>query len=140
MLRECRAFTRLLVDGDPTPYMESRYLDAQVSLGNPERASATDRLLVEFAAGGPVAARIADAYSRLFYPAGLLRRKLILMFAILENTREYQERFLAGGDGQRFKAWLRIGAAVASSCLLMAAGVLLLGPRDLLCRNAAALR
>jgi hypothetical protein len=95
-------------------------------------------LLLGFAAIGPVAARIADAYARLFHARGLLRRKLILMFAILENTPEYQQSFLDGGDGKRMKAWLRIGGAISVSWLMMGAGVLLLGPRDLVRRYMSA--
>ena len=138
--RECRAFTRYLVDAEPDAYIEARYVAAQPAVyAQPEPIEPLDLHLVEFAARGAWHTRIADAYSRLRRPRGLLRRKLILVFAILENSREFHARFTKGGDTHgKWSALVRVAMAVATFSLAAAAGCVLIGPRELFSRRQRA--
>lgn len=84
--RECRAFTRLLTGQPPTAYVIRKYLDAHH--GRPELDAATgfERVLVTHASRGPIMARLADAYARRVFPRGCLRKKLVLLLAIVETS------------------------------------------------------
>jgi hypothetical protein len=50
------------------------------------RVTRLDRVLVTFAVRGPFRAGLADAYGRFLAPAGQLRRRLVLLMAVLEST------------------------------------------------------
>ncbi len=131
--RECRTFTRYLTGRDPDAYIRLRYeIGHRALVRNAPTAHPFDAAIVQFAAGGPLRTRIADAYGRVFRPGGALRRKLILMMAILENTRAFHRDFTDGSDGSRLAAVLRIAGAVTAFVLALCAGVLVLGPRQLL--------
>jgi len=131
--RECRTFTRYLTGRDPNDYVTLKYTNGQRAVvRNAPAVSLFDAALVRFATLGPWRTRIADAYARVFCPRGVLRWKLILMIAILENTKGFHQNFTAGGDGSRPAAALRIAGAVTAFILALGAGVLVLGPRQLL--------
>jgi hypothetical protein len=82
---ECSALTRHLVGVEPGGYVVSQYLRAHEAGSVGEARSSLDRLLVDVARRGPTMARIADTYAVLFQKHGLLRRKLVLLLAILES-------------------------------------------------------
>ena len=82
---ECDVFVRYLTGVAADPVVRSSYRDAheQGVLGEP--ADRFDALLVRWAAAGPVRARWVDGYARFFASGGLLRRKLVLLLALLES-------------------------------------------------------
>lgn len=131
---ECRTFSRYLADLEPPEYVKTCYARAWTSAAEPGSASrhAIDLALLKVARLGGVATRIADAYARIFRPRSPLRRRLILLLAILENTPPSAGRLTTPREGNA----LPIGAAMAGmllaslACLLV--GVILLGPVHLL--------
>ena len=130
--REGRVLTRYLIGRDPDGYILRKYADghgAMPGTGNP--ADGLDRVLLATAVRGPVLARIADAYARIFRPRGTLRRKLILLVAVLENAPATHRSFTAGADGRRAAALLRIAGALGAFALALGAGLILFGPRHL---------
>ena len=89
--QECRTFTRYLVRRDPTPYVIGKYAAAHTA--SPAMAqtegkgsSRFDVRLTAIARRHPVLAVMADAYARIFVPRGLLRKKLVLLLAIIETS------------------------------------------------------
>ena len=84
--RECRVFTRFIARRTATPYVVSKYVDAHRISPAFAAMDRFDRWLVAFARWSPAVARLADAYGRLFIPGGLLRRKLVLLLAVLESS------------------------------------------------------
>jgi nucleoside-diphosphate-sugar epimerase len=135
--RECRTFTRYLIGEAPDAYVLRKYIEGHAAVScEPQNATPIDLKLIQFAAGGPIRARIADAYARIFRPYGLLRRKLIYTFAILENSAAYHRRFTSGGSGARWLALPRIGIAITAFMLSLAAGIVLFAPRQFLARTA----
>ncbi len=83
--RECRAFCRYLTGRLPDGYVLEKYAEAHRVARDYSGGSRFDHLLVNIAAGGPVRANFADSYAGLFARRSLLRRKLILLLAILES-------------------------------------------------------
>lgn len=129
-------FTRYLAGADPSEYVRSRYRDGHRSI--PYRLTgdedALDVALVVVARRGPLRTRIADAYARVFRPRGVLRQKLTLLLAVLENSPGIHRRFTAGGRGL-VPAALAIGANLLLFLVSFLAGLVLFGPIHRLLRG-----
>ena len=82
--RECRVFTEHLLGLRPTPYVVEKYLDALAVHPGLSAGTDFDRVLNRVARLHSTVTRIADAYARVFAPRCLLRKKLVLLLAILE--------------------------------------------------------
>ena len=87
-----------------------------------------DRALVDFARSGSSRARLADAHARLFRPACLLRRKLVLTLALLECDGAHQRRVDEVSPGTRTGFLLQCVAWTATCALMALAGLLILLP------------
>jgi NADH dehydrogenase len=123
---ECHVFTRHLIGGDPTPYIVEHYVRAHQASGRLMPGDRFDRLLVRIAARHRLLARCADSYARVFVPASLLRRKLVLLLAILETAPETHRVIDAPpGGGAMLIAGRLIGQGVLWLAGLLAAAVLL---------------
>jgi hypothetical protein len=134
---ECRALSRYLTGRDPDAYVLARYEAGHRTI--PYRRAGRnpiDGALVLFASKGPIRARIADAYARVFRPHGALRQKITLLLAILENAPATHRRFTSGGSGLAAAIWGIAGALIGFGFSLLA-GMLLLGPAHLLLSRAA---
>src|SRR5262249_42906532 len=104
--RECLAFSAYLIGRRPNEYVLAKYREAHDASGivglNGRRF--LDRLLVGVAASHTIGAKLVDAYTAIFYKKSAVRRKWILLLAILEScapTYEYFDGPDAGG-----RAWL----------------------------------
>lgn len=86
LARECEVFTDYLSGLNSNPYVVQKYLDAHERVIRYHPVSRFDRVLLRFATAGPYFTRLADSYARAFAPASTLRKKLILLLAILEST------------------------------------------------------
>jgi hypothetical protein len=122
--RECTTYATYLSGTAPTPYLVEKYLDFHQKLGE-ARGDAFDSFLVEVAARGTLWTRLADSYARIFRPDSVLRKKLILVLALLEcapPSFEALDRVPGGGlpgtvlglagASARFLASLILGAAL----------------------------
>ena len=84
---ECETFCRYLVGESPGAQVKARYRRAH-ELGvvaPPAGISPRDVRLVRAARRGGGWARAADVHARFFAPGGWLRRKLVLLLALLET-------------------------------------------------------
>ncbi len=91
---ECRAMTCFLIGQGPSEYALSKYRDGhRRGIGGPaDDAPSFDDELVAFARRGPWAVRVADSWATFFSRGGTLRRKLVLLLAILESDGETSAR------------------------------------------------
>lgn len=132
---ECEVFCRYLIGEAPTAYVVEKY-EAGVKSEVFRQAKPTtfDLKLLQFAAKRPLLTGLADAYSRFFRPNSILRRKLVLLLAILESTTfaaqvdESDDRGLIG-----FLAGSTI--ATAGFAARLAAGVALFLPLQILTKD-----
>jgi hypothetical protein len=84
---ECRVFTRYLIGHLPDAYISRKYAQA-FEPGYPlagAAASGFDALLLKLAVLHPLLTRTADIYSRFFRPASAVRKRLVLLLALLES-------------------------------------------------------
>jgi len=83
---ECRSFTRYLIGREPPEYVIGKYLDAHEKSGIFEvRSDAMNRLLITFSAYHPSLAAVVDAYTTLFFRQAEVRKKWVVLIAILES-------------------------------------------------------
>lgn len=129
--RECAVFVRYLVDGEADDYLKATYVRMA---GTQRVVDRVDRKLLDFAAAGPLHARIADAYARIFRPHGQLRRRLVLICAILESSRPFHRRFTAGTTTGAIGAAVGLALSCAGFGLCLLAGIARFGPNALLGR------
>lgn len=129
---ECAALCRYL-GAEPTPYVERTYARACALRGTRPGAGELDRRLLAFARRGPWHARVADAFARAFAPDADLRRRLVLLLAVLESTPA-AEQGLDRVEGATSPAAFAAGMVprVAGSLLCLVAGTALFGPVRLL--------
>ncbi len=124
--REARVFARALIGEPPSAYAVAQYVRAHAHL--PLRPSgAFERRLVAFAASGPWAARSADAGARVFAKGGMLRRKLVVLAAILECSPPHDAAF-EPVTGSAFGILARLAVAGVGFGLALLAGALVLAP------------
>lgn len=85
--RECTLFCHYLARQQPTDYVTAKYIDGHRFNGvsDLQYLDKIDRFLLRVARAGPFTLRIADAYARIFYHRAVLRKKLVLLLAILES-------------------------------------------------------
>jgi hypothetical protein len=133
--REARVFTAALIGAEPTPYVIRQYARGHVSLPLAP-AQGFNKVLLWVARGAPVLARCADAYARLFARRAILRRKLVLLLAILESSAPSDAAF-ASLRVSRAGVLLRLGATGIAAGVYTVLGLLILGPLHLLSRVAA---
>jgi len=85
---ECSVFTRYLTKVGPTAYVMAHYINATMARGLAlDRDLAPfDRTMLRFARRNQMFTRWADAYSAILHRSGAMRRKLVVLAAILEHV------------------------------------------------------
>ena len=129
--RECQVFFHYLCDLTMDPYIVAKYCEAHRKVPDYTPSPGFDQLLVHFAAMRSSFTRMADSYSRFFAPRSTLRKKLILLVAILESSAsgpvfldvvDTENKLLLTGrlllQGMRFVATLVLGTALLFPCYL----------------------
>jgi len=131
--RECTVFTGYLAGRAPDEYIRLHYRrgHARIPYLQMGGATAVDRAILRVARLGPLPARMADIYSRFFRPTGVLRQKLVLLYAVLENSPETHAWFnsAAVGGPMALLGGLAFGGLASAGLLL--AGILCIGPLHL---------
>ena len=121
-------FTHYLADDEPTSYVIDCYrrLLSSADLPDQTRGLLIERTLLAFAREGVLPLRIADAYARFFRPRSLLRRRLVLLLAILENSAPTERPLNAGADGSLMTIGAQLVLTLIASGLSLVAGVIVL--------------
>jgi hypothetical protein len=124
---ECRLFARYLTGDEPLPYVIAKYQDAHEKRSALTATSKFDRFLVSFATRSPALLKVADSYARLLAPASTLRKKLVLLLAILESSSPSYRSFEKVDGGGTVLLGLRIlqRMVVFGVCFVFGAIVLL---------------
>lgn len=91
--RECEVFVRYLSGAAPSDYVRERYAAAHAAgvVDPPGGATKFDAFVVVLARAGVFVTRALDAHSRVFANGSLLRRKLVLVLALLEVRSPHAE-------------------------------------------------
>lgn len=127
--RECDVFVRYLSASAPSEYVRERYLAAHAAgvVEPPGGASRFERWVVRRASSATWLARALDAHQRVFANGSLLRRKLVLLLALLEVRAPHADALDTPTGSSRAAmlfalAWLgvRFALTVALTTLVLA--------------------
>jgi NADH dehydrogenase len=132
---ECRSLSAYLTGAPPSRYIEEQYTRAAHAhgLAFDEDFSCFDRATVRLARSSRVFARCADAYCALFHRAGALRRKLVVLAAILEHVAPTSEAFDRVEPRSVASTVLSLAAYGLMSTVSLLLGALVLAPASVLC-------
>ena len=127
LARECLTYSRYLAGSAPDEYVRAKYRDAIGKL--PDLAPPTasfERLLLSLSRR-PWLVRAVDAYARFFCPGAMVRRRLVLLFAMLESNGKSAQPFERADSGGLPMFVLRAGlSGLWVLCLLLASALVLL--------------
>lgn len=134
--RECAVYCRYLVGQEPNEYVKQKYRAAhQSGLLRSERAHPADAFLVKIASIAPWGTKIIDSYTRLFRPLSMVRKKLVLVLAILESCAP-SDAYLNSEDSDSIPLLcLRLVQRCTSFVLVVLVGILVILPADLTLRG-----
>ena len=132
LYRECNAFSHYLVGCPQNAYVLGKYIEAHRVAPDYTSGSRFDRLLVNIAASGTLGASLADSYACLFARRSMLRRKLILLLAILESCAPARGFLDAIEPVSRFLLSLRLLGRGLLFLIRVAAATVFLLPLQLL--------
>jgi hypothetical protein len=125
---ECLVFTEYLLGCAPHPYVVRKYADAHQVSPVFSNGSGFDFFLVRAARTHGTITKFADAYARLFRPATLLRKKLVLLLAILETCSPSYRLIDSVDCGSRPVLLVRLCGKGIAALLSLIGGVLLFLP------------
>jgi hypothetical protein len=132
--RECRVFTEHLIGQAPDPYILRKYGEAHTSESVYTGGSRFDAFLVNVASTHRMLAKLADSYARIFFPTALLRKKLILLLAILETSASSFRAMEAVDGGSNAALVARLCGRLFLFVLGLVFGVLLFAPVQIVFR------
>jgi hypothetical protein len=128
---ECRVFAEYLLGCVPPSYAVQKYADAHVVSPIFSKGSRFDFFLVRIARTHRTVTTIADAYARIFVPTGLLRKKLVLLLAILETCPPSCHLIDAMDRGGKVALLFRLLGKGVRSAVSLTAGMLLFLPAQM---------
>ena len=105
---ECAALCLYLVGHAPSVYIVTKYCEAHDKSSAEENMPCDrfDRFVLAFARMNTICTKLADIYTRWFYKRSVLRRKLLLLLAILECSPSTYSYFEAGETYSRAHFWI----------------------------------
>lgn len=128
LVRECDVFCRYLVGRGASAFIAQKYAEAHARDARYRCASAFDRVLVRLAGASPLVAQWADSYAGIAARASLLRKKLVLLVAILESSAP-EHGFNDGiADTPAAVVILRLAGRGLLFAVRLAFGMVLIGP------------
>jgi hypothetical protein len=136
--RECSVFCRYLIGQAPNDYVKKKYREAHRSRSfarhNPSIPS--DDFLVKIARISPWSTRFIDVYSSFFQRTSLVRKKLVLLLAILESA-EPSHHYLESVDSTIALIVVKSVLRSLTFVVLLLIGAVLIFPFQLVFRGGA---
>jgi NADH dehydrogenase len=126
--QECRVFTRHLLQREPDDYVIARYTSALATVITLSPHGRFDRWLLSVAGAGGWWTSMADSYAGLFCRRAALRKRLVILLAILETRPPFHHAI-----DRAEPSLLRVAAYTTRWILSLTAGTLILVPARLAC-------
>jgi hypothetical protein len=133
IIRECDVFHRYLMGAAAPEDVLTAYRRAHEVGGVEARgvAEPLDRALLGVARNGPAWTRIVDAYAAVFAKSSLLRRKVVLLLAILESRGSSSEALDTAMPGSRLVWTAQVALCAALTLCRIAVAALVVQPLGL---------
>jgi hypothetical protein len=132
---ECRVFTRYLLGSVPHDYVLGKYVEAHKVTTAFVSKTRFDSFLMRTAVRHPLLVKLADSYSRIAAPRSVLRKKLVLLLAILETSSLSSRMIDTEVVSGKATLVLRLVGRGAASVASLALGSLVFLPAQLFLRE-----
>jgi hypothetical protein len=133
--RECRTYAQYLIGREPDAYIAGKYVECHQLGRIPAPADRFERFLIATSVRGPFLTRVADAYASRFLKYGALRKKLVLMLALLECSSGSFEALDEVDPGGFAGTAVRAAWRVFVFAIALALGLVLFVPARLVARG-----
>jgi NADH dehydrogenase len=133
LARECDIFCRYLIEAHPNEYVLQKYQNGHKANRIEEELAHRpfDRLLLCIAISFPLLTKLVDSYTRVCAKQSILRKKLILLLAILETSSPYHA-YLDGVDSfSRIELYTRFLTKMFLFPVSVLISIILFGPLHL---------
>jgi len=128
LVAECQTLVRYLCGQAADPEVVRAYAAAHEARRTLHPASAAEQALLRLAVRAPVLLRSADAYARHWQPRGALRKKLVLVLAILESSRRFHRTIEIPPSSSWIGAVASLAASAAAGAVAVACAVVVVAP------------
>ncbi len=130
---ECHVLTRYLAGAEATPYVVEKYQAGHAALHDTCGAAPTwfEHLLLAVARRGPLGAGLVDSYTRWFNKGSVVRYKLTLLLAVLENSPGFYHPVTSAVVGARWAVVGRVMLTALREAVVLLLGVVIFGPLNL---------
>jgi hypothetical protein len=136
--RECSVFSIYLIGQPPSEYVMKKYREAhQTGIFRGGAAQPVEDFLVRFASVGPWSTKIIDTYARVFRPFSLVRKKLVLLLAILESCAPTHAYLDSVDSNSTPLLFLQFFHRCLTFVLIVVISVLVILPAELILRGSA---
>ncbi len=125
---ECRIFGHYLIDGTLNAYTEKKYIQGHQKLEIEISEKPIDQLLLKKAVKSPFWVRLTDIYSSIFFRQAIVRKKLLLLIAILECQQDGYAHLDAVDEKTAFRLFLELGQKGIVSIIMLIISIILIGP------------
>jgi len=132
--QECCLYTSYLINWGADKYVCEKYHEAHaLSSGLREGNKKLDSLLVAISLKHGFLTKLVDVYTRIVYPTSLVRKKWILLLAILESYGPSHLYFENADNDGRGKLYLRVAGKGLKFIVLLVISMVALMPVHAAC-------
>ena len=123
-------FCKYLVGIFPDSYVSAKYVEGHKKTGlfPYSEIPLLDRFLLKISRIHPLLTKMADSYARIFYKKAAIRKKMLLLLAILECHMPYYSLLDTPDCRDRSSAYLLIFKKSLSFAATLTGSLLLIGP------------
>jgi len=137
--QECSVFCRYLVRQEPNSYTMKKFQEAhKVGSINPP-SDTFNRLLLRLAGTNPFWTKLVDTYTVVFCKSSVVRKKLILVLAILESNADTCVRLDAVDESRKLLLLIKIMGKGCTFVLVLSLSMLILFPIHIFSRMSSRL-
>lgn len=127
--RECAVLARYLGWRGDTAELADVYARMSPVVSNVQ-ISSFEQVFTRAGCRNVIGATLCDAYARIRFPHGLLRRKLVAVLAVLESMRDSHTQFDGATPSSAVMAWSSLAVLAARWVVITSVSVAVLAPWD----------
>lgn len=131
--RECERFTLYIAGCKSNKYIMEKYVEGHriTKIGN--NGNYFDALLINTANKNYFLNKLADVYTSVFYRNAVLRKKFVLLLAILESRSATYANIDSVSEGSRLSLYARVFQKILLFLLFLLASTIAFAPVHVLC-------
>lgn len=126
--RECGILSHYLINSDVNEYTVDKYIQGHIILNIRINNKLIDRILIKNAIKSSFSISLADVYSSVFYPHAIIRKKILLLIAILECQALSYGHLDSIDEKSKFRLFVKLGKKAISFLVILTLSIILIGP------------